>query len=420
MGNRNDRGGADDRLIEVDAAQHLVMSEVRPLGVERVTLLDALGRILREPVTSPHDVPERDNSAMDGYAVRAADLRNATPRSPVTLEIVADLPAGTVGTGRVEPGTAARIMTGALIPEGADAVAQIEITDHGADTVQIFEPVRAGAHIRRRGEDMVAGTTVLEPGVVIGAGEVGVLAGVRRSVVTVGRRPTVAIIATGDEIVEIDQVREPGSVMNSNSYALASLVREAGAIPRLMGIVRDSREAMVETIRASMDADVIVSSGGVSVGVRDFVKPALSELGAETRFWKVAMRPGKPLLFARLEDRLFFGLPGNPVSTMVSFILFIAPALRKAMGQVRGLQPPVVNARLTAPLRSRGDRRFFQRVRVVAREGRLIAIPMRAQGSGISTSMIAANGFAVLDLGQTSAEEGSEIPTVLFGPIAAE
>jgi molybdopterin molybdotransferase len=258
---------------------------------------------------------------------------------------------------------------------------------------------------------------VLADGTPIGAAEVGVLAGVQKSVVRVARRPAVAILSTGDEIVDVDQPRPFGKVVNSNSYSLAALAREAGALPRMIGIVPDELEATRAAIESALESDFIISSGGVSVGAYDFVKDALDALGAETKFWQVAMKPGKPVVLSRVRGRLYFGLPGNPVSCMVSFILFIAPALRKAMGQRGELLPPIVTTRLAAPLKSRGDRRNYLRVRVVARDGALVSEPMPAQGSGVSTSMVQANGLVIVEKAVTSLDAGELVPTVLFGNV---
>ncbi len=400
---------AGERMISVEEAQERVLAEVTLLGTEKVVFTDALGRVLREDIIAPANVPQADNTAMDGYAVRADDIANP----PVRLKVTEDLPAGTVATKRVEPGTAIRIMTGALIPEGADTVAHVEITDAGSDFVTVKQSLKRGTNLRRRGEDMHVGDLVLHDGTPIGAAEVGVLAGVQRSVVRVSRRPTIAIISTGDEIVEVDQPREFGKVVNSNSYSIAALAREVGAEPRMMGIVADTLEATIAAIESAVESDFIISSGGVSVGAYDFVKDALDALGAETKFWQIAMKPGKPVVLSRLRGRLYFGLPGNPVSCMVSFLLFIAPALRKAMGQKSAVLPPIVTARLMGPLRSRGDRRNYLRVRVIARHGELLAYPMTVQGSGVSTSMVQANGFAVVEMGITNVNKGDTIATVL-------
>ncbi|MDQ6802112.1 MAG: molybdopterin molybdotransferase MoeA [Acidobacteriota bacterium] len=400
---------AGERMISVEEAQERVLAEIAIVGTEQVAFTDALGRVLREDIIATSDVPQADNTAMDGYAVRADDIANP----PVRLRVIEDLPAGSVATKKVEKGTAIRIMTGALIPDGADTVAHVEITDAGSDFVTINHTIKRGTNLRKRGEDMRAGDVVLAAGTLMGAAEIGVLAGVQKSVVRAGRRPTVAIISTGDEIVEVDEPRGLGKVVNSNSYSLAALAREAGAIPRMMGIVRDTRDATIAAIESALECDFIISSGGVSVGAYDFVKDALDALGAETKFWQIAMKPGKPVVLSRLRDRVYFGLPGNPVSCMVSFLLFVAPALRKAMGQKSGILPPIVKARLMGPLKSRGDRRNYLRVRVVARGGELIAYPMTTQGSGVSTSMVQANGFAIVDTGITTVNAGDLIATVL-------
>jgi molybdopterin molybdotransferase len=407
---------AGERMIAVEEAQERVLAEVGVVGTERVAFTEALGRVLREDVRATADVPAGDNTAMDGYAVRAADI--AAP--PVRLRVIEDLPAGTVATKRVEPGTAIRIMTGALMPEGSDTVAHVEITDGGDDVVLVRESLRAGTNVRRRGEDMREGDLVLGDGTPIGPAEVGVLAGVQKSVVRVGRRPAVAILSTGDEIVDVDEPRPFGKVVNSNSYSLAALARDAGALPRMIGIVRDDRDATIAAIESALESDFVISSGGVSVGAYDFVKDALDALGAETKFWQVAMKPGKPVVLSRLRERLYFGLPGNPVSCMVSFILFIAPALRKAMGQRANLLPPSLAVRMLAPLKSRGDRRNYLRVRVAARGGELVAHPMTSQGSGVSTSMVQANGLAVVETGVTAVDAGAVVPTIVFGSIFSD
>ncbi|HEY0592293.1 MAG TPA: gephyrin-like molybdotransferase Glp [Thermoanaerobaculia bacterium] len=410
---------ASERMLSVEEAQERVLAETALLGTETIELHDALGRILREDVRAPRDVPSADNSAMDGYAVVAGDLEGASDASPVPLRVVEDVPAGRVAAMRVGPGTAIRIMTGALIPGGADAVVPVELTDGASDVVRVSAPVKSGANVRARGEDMREGAVVLGAGTRLGAGEIGVLASVQKPRVEASRRPEIAILSTGDEVVPIDGAWEPGKVVNSNSWSLAALARQAGALPRMMGIVPDDLAATKEAIRAASSSDFILSSGGVSVGAYDFVKDALDELGAETRFWQVAMKPGKPLVFARLGETLYFGLPGTPVSCMVSFLLFIVPAIRKAMGESGILTPPSIRATLDAPLRSRGDRRQYFRARAAAKEGRLVVTPMTGQGSGQSTGMIGANAFAVVDPGTHELAAGDEVEIVLFGQLEA-
>jgi molybdopterin molybdotransferase len=408
-----------ERMLAVEEAQERVLAEVETIGVEKVSLRDALGRVLREQVRAPRDVPFGDNSAMDGYGVIATDVAAASESAPVHLRVTADIPAGRVSTTRVARGEATRIMTGALLPAGVDAVVPVELTDAGSETVAVRAPVAKGANVRLRGEDMKRGDLVISVGARIGPAEIGVLAGVQRSLVRVGRRPVVAILSTGDEVVDVDGTFEPGKVVNSNSWSLAALVREAGGVPRMLGIVEDSLDATVDAIRSGLESDFVISTGGVSVGAFDFVKDALDHLGAETRFWQVAMKPGKPLVVSRVGGRLYFGLPGNPVSCMVSFHLFVAPALRKAAGQKDGFFPPTVRMNLASDLRSRGDRRQYFRVRVVAREGALTATPMAAQGSGVSTSMVDANGLAIVEAGLKGIAAGSEVEVVMIGPVAS-
>jgi len=400
-------------VLTVEEAQERVLAEVHALDEETVALIDAHARVLREDVVAPFDLPQGDNSAMDGYAVRAED-------TPGSLRVLEDIAAGHAPKSRVERGTASGIMTGALMPEGADAVAQVEVTDGGRDVVLIREAIAPGTNVRRRGDDMHAGDVVLRAGTPIRAAELGVLASVSKTQVKVGRVPTIAILATGDEVVDIDRTPAFGQVANSNSYSLAALAREAGALPQIRGIVRDDRDATIAAIESALDCDFIVSSGGVSVGAYDFVKDALDALGAETKFWRVAMKPGKPVVLARVRERLYFGLPGNPVSSMVAFTLFVAPSIRKASGQTSSLFAPIVNIPLAAPLRSKGDRRAYLRVRVVARDGALLAKPMRAQGSHVSTSMLGANGFAILEAGTTGVSENEFVPVLLLSPPSAE
>jgi molybdopterin molybdotransferase len=397
-------------MLQVEEAQERVMAEVAAGPIEAVPLDECLGRVLRESVTATHDLPAADNSAMDGYAVRAEDIASA----PVTLPVIADIPAGHPTDLRLEPGSAMRIMTGAFVPEGADTVVQVELTDGGLERVTIVKAVARGASIRRRGEDMRAGDVVLRGGVPIGPAEIAILASAGKSSVQVGRRPTVAILSTGDELIDVGETPLPGQIVNTNGPLLAALVREAGAIARPLGIVRDTREATIAAFESAIESDFVISSGGVSVGAYDFVKDALEALGAETKFWRVAMKPGKPVVLSRLRDRAVFGLPGNPVSCFVSFHLFVAPALRKAMGQEAPLYAPTVRARLTAAVRGAAERRVYARVQVTARDGELFATPLTSQSSGALTSMLTANGLAVVREGEQF-EAGAEVPVVLLG-----
>lgn len=397
-------------MIPVEEAQRRVMAEVSAGGVESVPLAEALGRVLREEIVAAEDAPAADNSAMDGYAVRAADL-------PGTLRVIGDVPAGHLATARVEAGTAMRIMTGAYVPEGADSVVQVELTDGGTSSVAIAAPVAVGANIRRRGSDMRAGSVMLRSGVRIDAPAMAMLAAARRAMVNVGRRPSVAILSTGDELIDIDAPPELGKIVNTNAYLLSALVHEAGAIPRPLGIVKDTREATIAAFEAAIASDFVISSGGVSVGAWDFVKDALEALGAESKFWRVAMKPGKPVVLSRLRDRLIFGLPGNPVSCFVSFHLFVRPALRKYAGEEERLFPSVLRARLLAPIRGAGERRVYVRVFVSARDCELVAEPLLSQGSGSLTSMAGANGLAIVPESVERIESGALADVVLIGAL---
>lgn len=400
-------------MLPVEDAQVWVLAETRTFPPDTVALESAHGRVLREDVIAEIDAPQADNSAMDGYAVRADDIASA----PVTLRVTGDIPAGHPADGVVEAGTAMRIMTGAYVPDGADTVVQVELTDGGTESVRIDKALPRGANVRRRGEDMRAGDLVLRAGTRIGAAEIALLAHAQKREVSVGRKPTVAILSTGDELIDAGQPRQPGKIVNSNGPMLAALVAEAGGIPRQMGIVPDTREATIAALEAAASSDFILTSGGVSVGAFDFVKDALEALGAEMMFWRVAMKPGKPVVLSRLRESLCFGLPGNPVSSFVSFHLFVALALRKAAGQTEELFPPCVRTQLTAPLRGAADRRVYFRVRVAARDGALVAMPLKTQGSGSLTSMLQANGLAVVEPG-TGVEAGDAVPTLLIGPIS--
>lgn len=394
-------------MLQVEEAQSRVMAEIAPGAAEIVQFDEAHGRVLREDVAATYDMPPADNSAMDGYAVRAAEL-------PRRLPVSGDIPAGHPSTHPLQPGTAMRIMTGAFLPDGADTVVQVELTDGGTDVVTVHEALPAGTNIRRRGSDMRTGNVVLRAGTRIGPAELAVLAAVQKSSVRVGRRPTVAILSTGDELVELDGALSPGKIVNTNGPLLAALVRDAGAIPRELGIVRDTREATISALEAALESDFVISSGGVSVGAFDFVKEALEAIGAETKFWRVAMKPGKPVVLSTWRGRAIFGLPGNPVSCFVSFHLFVRPALRKYAGEEGSLFAPQVRMRTTATMKSSGERRVYVRVSVEAVDGELVATPLASQGSGSLTSMLRANGLAVIDIGTTRVEEGESVPVLLI------
>jgi len=409
-------------MITPEEAQQIILDHVRPLGVERVSLMEAQGRVLAEDVPAHYDIPPCDNSAMDGYAVRYQDVEDATEEQPVALEMIDDIPAGRVGEKTVGPGQASRIMTGAPVPSGADTVIRVEYTRaEGSpavgDRIEILDPEVEGANIRRRGEDIRAGDPVLRAGAECGPGEIGVLATLQRAFVPVCRRPTVAILSTGDELVEVDEPLESGKIVNCNTYALSTLARAHGAVPVMLPIARDTEEDIRRAVETALAADFIVSSGGVSVGEYDYVKKVLDDLGAETIFWRVAMKPGKPLFFCKLQGRPYFGVPGNPVSSMMSFLQFVRPAVRKVSGYAEDdLLLPATQAVLENPLYNKGDRRWYLRARLRFAEGQLRVATPEKQGSHMLTSMLDVNGIVILESEQR-VEAGDLVTVQIIGRV---
>jgi molybdopterin molybdotransferase len=398
------------KLIEIAEAKRLVLERAAPLDSERVALDQALGRVLAEEVTSADDVPGFDNSAMDGYAVRAADTDGA---EATELTVVAESRAGAPADRRLQPGEAIRISTGAMVPEGADAVVRVEDTDGGGERVAIRVAVEPGRDIRRAGEDISAGEVVLRPGAGLGPAEVGVLASVGVSEVECARRPRVSVLTTGDELQEPGAPLRPGAIRNSNTYSVSALVRSAGA--ELVGaeVVRDDAAATREALRRGLDGDVVVVCGGVSVGEHDHVRPALAELGVDEAFWGVALRPGKPTCFGVAPSGcLAFGLPGNPVSAMVTFQLFVRPAIRAMLGA--GDDPRRAEALLDADYPTLPARSQAVRCRLDLRGDGWHAQPTGAQGSHILTSMIGADALAIVPPGEAPLPAGSRVEIELL------
>ncbi|TMA65581.1 MAG: molybdopterin molybdotransferase MoeA [Deltaproteobacteria bacterium] len=386
-------------MIPVGEALARVLEATGVLGAERTAILAALGRVAAADVVSRRTVPAAPYSAMDGYAVRHADVSAA----PAHLRIVAVEPAGTVVTTAVERGTAVKLFTGSVIPPGADAVVRIEDCEEDGDRLLVRAPVPLGANIRAAGEDVEPGQVVLARGTVVGPADVGVLTSVGRSSVLVHQRPCVAILSTGSELVEVDDVPGPGQVVNSNAYGLAAAVREAGGEPVVLPIAPDRLDEIRASVAQAARADVVVSTGGVSVGDLDFVKDALEAASFERLFWRVAQKPGKPLLFGRLAERPFFGLPGNPVSALVCFALYVRPALRRLQGH-RCLHLPVVRARLAAPVRKTRGLTEFVRVSLSDGPDGPIATAVRSQSSGALSALGGGAGLLV------GAAELAELP----------
>ena len=386
-----------------------ILEQVRPQPPLRVPLDDALDGVLAEDIISPINLPAWDNSAMDGYAVRSLDTRDAAPDAPARLRVVQQIPAGHFPTNSIEPGTSARIFTGAPIPRGADAVVRQEDTDQGSDSVAIGKPAEPGQNVRRAGEDIARGSTVLLAGTEIGPAHLGVLASLAVSNPMIYRRPRVAILSGGDEIADIDQPDEILSgrkIASSNSHTLAALVRRAGGEPVSLGIARDTPESLREHLVRGLDCDLIITTGGISVGEHDFIRLVLAELGGELRFWRLRMRPGAPVGFGMIGDIPWLGLPGNPVSTMVTFELFARPAIRKLCGRSKPFRGSV-KVTVAEPITLTARLQHF--LRVVLTNGRdgFEARLTGPQGSGILTSMMRADALLIVPEGQFETPSGT-------------
>ncbi len=401
-------------LTQLYDAQKVVLDAAPSLGLEKVSILDALGRVLGEDIVAERDNPPWDNSAMDGFAVRWEDIKQEHAiQKPVTLSVIEDVPAGTMPSKTVGSGQAIRIMTGAPIPRGADTVLKVEDTEQAPDLVRVFQAEPKGANIRPQGEDVKKGDCIIAKGTRIRAGEVGMLAILAKSFVFVHQRPRVAILSTGDELADLDERFSEEKIINSNSYGIAAAVQEAGGIPFLLGIARDTPAALKEKISQGLNADVLVLSGGVSMGDYDFTKAVFRELGAEMNFWKLAIRPGQPLAFGKIQGKLAFGLPGNPVSSMVTFEQLVRPALLKMSG-CRSYGRPVVQARFQERFSKRGDRRHFLRGILTNEDGMFKVRTTGAQGSGILTSMVKANCLIDVPVDVEGLNPGDEVAVQLL------
>ncbi len=393
--------------------EHLaeVLSVVQPLAPLELSLLDAHGCILAEDVVAKGPVPSFDNASMDGYAVRVADLATV----PVTLPVTGDVAAGPASPLRVQPGLCVRIMTGAVLPAGADAVVPVEWTDGGVAQVRIDRRPDAGAYVRRAGEDVVAGEVVLTDGSHLGSAQVGLAAAVGRSRLLVRPRPRVVVVSTGSELVEPGAPLAAGQIPDSNSIALTAAAVEAGAIAYRVGIVPDDPRRLLATLEDQLvRADVLITSGGVSVGAYDVVKEVLSRIGT-VGFHKVAMQPGMPQGFGTIgpESTPVFGLPGNPVSALVSFEAFVRPALRRMLG-AQVIERPRVSARTTAELRSPVGKRSFLRVWVEVRDGARVVSPVSGPGSHLIAGMARANALAVVPEDVERVADGSPVEVMLL------
>ena len=398
-------------MIPVEEALETVLREAKALPSEEVALDDALSRVLAEDVASDLDLPPFHRSAMDGYALRAEDVAGA----PAALEVVGEIRAGQWPDLTIGPGQAARIMTGAPVPPGATAVQQVEKTQPLDEfRVTILAAVAAGANVAPRGSEVRAGDVVLARGRVIDPAATAVLASAGKARVRVARRPIVALLVTGDEIVGVAATPGAAQIRNSNGPAVAAQARLAGAEVRLLGVVPDRQDAITEALRAGLAADLLVVSGGVSAGDYDLVEPALLELGTTFLFTKVAIKPGAPLVFGRRGETLVFGLPGNPVSAQVTFELFVRPALLRMQG-ARVVARPRVGVELTDPVKNHSGRKSHVPARVRFEGGRLVARPLRSMGSGDLTAHARANALVVIEADRPRVAAGETAEAVLLG-----
>ena len=385
-------------------ARSIILKNVAPLGTERVELLESMGRVIAEDVVAPWNMPFYDNSAMDGFAVRAADC----PDIPVSLKVNGYIPAGLDTTCPVEPGYAIRIMTGAPIPPRCDAVVPVEVTDDGKEIVTISSPVQLRQNIRFIGEDVQSGETIITAGTLIRPQEISMMASFNKAYVPVYRKALVAILSTGDELIELGEPLVKGRIINSNTLSLAAAVRETGAIPLIIGIARDNLESHREKMCEGLKADALITSAGVSEGDRDLVRDVLAELGAKQLFWKVDIKPGRPTAFSLYEEKPVFCLPGNPVSSMVTFEEFVRPALLKMMGHRRVIKP-FVKAVLQDEVRKKPGRVNFLRVRLISADGRYLAYSSGDQDTGILKTMLMADAMAMLPADRTTFSAGEEV-----------
>ncbi len=406
---------ATEGLTQLQEAQRIVLASTPTLGLEKISILDALGRVLGEDIVAERDNPPWNNSAMDGFAVRWEDIKQEHAiQKPVSLTVIEDVPAGKMPTQSVGPGQAIRIMTGAPIPKGADTVLKVEDTEHTPNSVRVFKPEAQGANIRPQGEDVKKGECIIAKGTQIRPGEAGMLAILAKSFVFVYQRPRVAILSTGDELADLDERFSEEKIINSNSYGIAAAVQEAGGIPFLLGIARDTPAALKEKMSHGLTADILVLSGGVSMGDYDFTKTVFHELGAEMNFWKLAIRPGQPLAFGKIQGKLAFGLPGNPVSSMVTFEQLVRPAMLKMSGHLT-YGRPVLQAIFQEKFSKRTDRRHFLRGVLTQEEGVFKVRTTGAQGSGILTSMVKANCLIDIPVEVERVSPGDLVSVQLLG-----
>lgn len=396
--------------LKISRAQHIIFESIKLQGTEQVLLERSLGRVLAEDIPANRDLPPYDVSAMDGFAVQSRDLATL----PATLKILEDIKAGDMPTLPVQAGQCSRIMTGAPLPPGADAVIRVEDSKQlSDDTVQIVVSAKSGHDVRPKGENMHNGDIILKAGTEITPGVIGILATVKAAKMQVYRRPRVAILSTGNELEAMNDPVDPNKIPDSNTYALMAQVQALGIEPVLLGIARDDPAELEHYLLQGLDYDVLLVSGGTSVGVHDYVRPTIEKLGVSMKFWRVAIKPGHPLAFGSTANTLIFGLPGNPVSSMVCFEEFVAPALRRMMGSPRAFRR-TVTARLAHPFKMPAGRTTFVRVQLIQGDTGYLASSTGTQSSGVLLSMALADGLMVIPADSTDLAAGEQVTVQLL------
>jgi len=405
-------------MISVEEAQKIVLNSGLKPSVKKLPILESLGLNLAEDIVSSDDIPIYDNSAMDGYAVRAIDIKGAEKSYPIRLVLTGeDIPAGKIPKSTVNPGFCMPIMTGASLPKGADSVVMKEDTQRDVASIMVFREIEKGENVRYRGEDIKKGSTVFKKGEIINPGTIGVLASLGKSEVKVFGPPIIGVLATGDELIETSEKLVAGKVRDSNSYSLSAQIKEMGLEYKKFGRAPDDEALLIKKIKQSLEeCDILLLSGGISVGDYDLVKDIMESIGARLLFWRVNQKPGRPLAFFEYGNKYIFGLPGNPVSVMVCFEMYVRPMIRRSMGS-GNLFRPEVEAETLQDFKNKAGRVNFARVIVENKDGQYFFKSTGMQGSGILTSMARANGIACFPANMGNVKKGSRVKVYLLGEL---
>ena len=402
--------------ISVNEALNIILKHSHATSTEKVFLNDSLNRVIAENILAPYNIPYFDNSAMDGYAIKSEDTKNASENAPAKLKIVDEIPAGKLDEITLKSGEAVKIMTGGIIPSGADAVARVEITKREKDFVHIFEYVKKEKDLRKSGEDVKKDSLTIKKDTLITPAIMGMLAALGRAFIKVYRKPVVSVIVTGDEILDIDEPYIPGKIRNSNGFTLLGLLKQFNITPFITEIVKDDKDALIDTIKSCLNSDIILSTGGVSMGDYDFIKDIVPALGFEPLFWRVRVKPGKPLFFAKKDKTLYFGIPGNPVSTMSTFYNFILPCIKK-MNNIPNIDLFTLQAITTENIKRKDLRSEFLRGILTRKDDKFYVKTTGSQGSGILSSMIKGNCFIYIEEGVDDIKKGSKVTVKLFNEV---